>query len=244
MIGHPLRPLTRRLVYPAPVWDRVAVGDDLVETADGHALLHRPAPEGGWTVVYCHGNGSDIGTVAPLADLFQAEGVGFAAVEYPGYGPVLGRPREAALVEAAAAGVAELRRRDVPVERTVLVGESLGSAVAARLAVDGEGAGLVLVSPFTSMTAMFRTFVPRLPAFVVPDRFDTESVAERIGVPTLLLHGGEDSLVPPAMSEALGGLVPGSRRVVIEGRDHNALWDAPSQVLRQVVGFVRELARV
>lgn len=242
MSRHPLRPLTRRLVYPAPVWDRVAVGDDLVETADGHALLHRPGPANGWTVVYCHGNGSDLGTVAPLADLFEREGVGFAAVEYPGYGPVRGRLHEAGLVEAAAAGVAELRRRGVPQARTVLVGESLGSAVAARLAVDGAGAGLVLVSPFTSMTAMFRTFVPKLPAFVVPDRFDTESVAEQIEVPTLLLHGSQDTLVPPAMSEALGGLIEGSRRVVVEGRDHNTLWEAPSQVLAEVVAFVRGLA--
>ena len=63
-----------------------------------------------------------------------------------------------------------------------------------------------------------------------------------VEVPTLLLHGSEDTLVPPAMSEALGGLIEGSRRVVVEGRDHNTLWEAPSQVLAEVVAFVRELA--
>lgn len=236
------RRLIRRALYPAPAWDRVAAGDDLVETATGHALIHRSAPERGWTVVYLHGNGSDIGSIAPLGDLFEREGIGFAAPEYPGYGPVPGPAHEDGLVEAARAGMAELRRRGVPVDRTVLVGESLGSAVAARLAVDGEGVALALVSPFTSMTAMFRTFVPRLPAVFVPDRFDTESLAERIAVPTLLLHGEEDRLVPPAMSEALAEVIPDARRLTIPDRDHNTLWEPPSRLFTELVAFVRGVA--
>ncbi|GAA3602403.1 alpha/beta hydrolase [Marihabitans asiaticum] len=238
---HPLRPLTRRLVYPAPPWDPSATADRLVEVDEGTHLLHVPAPVGGPTVVYLHGNGSDIGTISPLADLVAAQGIGFAAPEYPGYGPSPGRPSEESVLAAARRGLDHLEGEGVDPAATVLVGESLGSAVAARLALDGGWAGLVLVSPFTSMTAMFRAVVRGLPERLVPDRYATEGLAAGLELPTLLLHGAEDSLVPPAMSAALAEVIPQARRVVVPGRDHNTLWEAPSQVLEEVVSFVREV---
>ena len=231
--------MLRRLIYPVPAWDPEG-GLPVETTAAGTHLVHAPAPEGGRTIVYFHGNGSDLASISPLAGLFARHGLGFAAVEYPGYGPVRGRLHEAGLVEAAAAGVAELRRRGVPQARTVLVGESLGSAVAARLAVDGARAGLVLVSPFTSMTAMVQRVVRVFPRRLVPDRWETDALVGRIDVPTLLVHGERDDLVPPAMSEQLARGISSSQRVVVPGRTHNDLWEAPSECLEVVARFATQ----
>lgn len=234
--------MLRRLIYPVPEY----AGTEHETTKGGTHLLHRPAPEAGRTVVYLHGNGSDLASIAPLAGLFTRHELGFAAIEYPGYGPAAGRPiSQAGILAAVADGLAHLRERGLAAADTVLVGESLGSSVAAHLAADGllqdgEGSGhLVLVSPFTSMTAMVRQVVRVFPRLLVPDRWETDVLAARIGVPTLLVHGAQDSIVPPQMSAALEAVIPDVRRVLIEGRDHNTLWEAPSQCLEVIAGFAR-----
>ena len=235
--------MLRRLIYPVPPF----AGADHETTQGGTHLLHRPAPAGGRTVVYMHGNGSDLGSIAPLADLFAGHGLGFAAVEYPGYGPAAGqRISQAAVLDAARDGLGHLRSAGLTAPDTVLVGESLGSSVAAHLAAedllaDDEGSGrLVLVSPFTSMTAMVRRVVRGFPRRLVPDRWETDTLVDRVTVPTLLVHGAEDSLVPPVMSATLAERIPTAQRVLIEGRDHNTLWEHPSRCLEAVAGFARE----
>lgn len=234
--------MLRRLIYPAPAYD----GAEHETTKGGTHLLHRPAPGGGRTVVYMHGNGSDLASISPLAGLFAHHGLGFAAVEYPGYGPAAGqRTTQRAILTAAVDGLTHLREQGLTSAQTVLVGESLGSSVAAHLAADGhltdgEGSGrLVLVSPFTSMTAMVRRVVRVFPRLLVPDRWETDALAPRIGVPTLLVHGAQDSLVPPKMSAALATAIPDVHRVVVDGRDHNTLWEAPSEALAVVANFAR-----
>lgn len=234
--------MLRRLIYPVPAWDP-AVGLPVETTKGGTHLVHSPAPEAGRTVVYLHGNGSDLASISPLAGLFARHGLGFAALEYPGYGPAGGRTHQAAILAAARAGLADLA---LPAERTVLVGESLGSSVAAHLAAEGrltdaEGSGrLVLISPFTSMTAMVRRVVRIFPRWMVPDRWETDTLLDRIDVPTLIVHGAADSTVPPPMSEALARGITSSRRVVIPGRTHNDLWEAPSECLEVVARFARD----
>lgn len=233
--------MLRRLIYPVPAWDP-AIALPVTTTKGGTHLVHHPAPEGGRTVVYLHGNGSDLASVSPLAELFGGEGLGFAAVEYPGYGPASGRTTQDGILSAARDGLAHL---SLPAERTVLVGESLGSSVAAHLAAEGlltddEGSGrLVLVSPFTSMTAMVQRVVRVFPRRLVPDRWETDALLERIEVPTLLVHGELDDLVPPAMSAQLERGLASALRVVVPGRTHNDLWESPSECLAAVARFAR-----
>lgn len=237
--------MLRRLIYPAPAWDN-ALAPSIETTKGGAHVLHRPAPVGGRTVVYMHGNGSDLASIGPLATLFTQQGLGFAAVEYPGYGPAAEqRISQDAILETAREGLTHLRAEGLGPAETVLVGESLGSAVAAHLAAEGAlrgGAGtgrLVLISPFTSMTAMVRRVVRVFPRRLVPDRWETEALTERIEVPTLLVHGTRDSVVPPSMSQSLAAGIPGAQRVLIEGRTHNDLWEEPSTCLETVARFAR-----
>lgn len=231
--------MLRRLIYPVPAWDP-AIGLPTSTTKGGTHLVHHPAPEGGRTVVYLHGNGSDLASISPLAGLFERHGLGFAAIEYPGYGPAGGRTRQASILAAARDGLAHL---SLPAERTVLVGESLGASVAAHLAAEGlladdEGSGrLVLISPFTSMTAMVQQVVRVFPRRLVPDRWETVALLDRIEVQTLLVHGERDDLVPPAMSAQLARGIRSAERIVIAGRTHNDLWETPSECLAAVARF-------
>ncbi|OYN91124.1 alpha/beta hydrolase [Parenemella sanctibonifatiensis] len=242
--------LVRRLIYPVPVWlprreESIAALAASTTTDNGTVVLHHRAPEGAATVTYLHGNGSDLSTIGTIAQLLRDSGLGFAAFEYPGYGPHAGEPRQAAILAAARDGLAHLRGAGVSLRRTVLVGESLGSSVAAHLAAEGqlrsedETGRLVLISPFTNMAAMVRRYTRLDPRGLVSEPWATDVTVRSITEPTLVIHGAKDTLVPPAMSRRLAAELPRATRIVVPDRKHDNLWEPPSECLAAVVDFAR-----
>jgi uncharacterized protein len=211
------------MIFPAPPQGREpAYPDNLVHTAEATFLYF-----GGKKVVaYFHGNGEDLADSVPMISLLRSLGAGVLAVEYPGYGVAGGRPSEQGAYAAAESALSWLRtEHQVGAERVVLLGQSLGSAVACEMAKRGLGARVVLISPFTSVAAMARRVFPLLPfpAMFVRHRFDTESKASAIGLPVLIIHGTEDELVPFAMGERLARVFPQAQIVPVAGGQHNDL---------------------
>ena len=60
----------------------------------------------------------------------------------------------------------------------------------------------------------------------------------RIGVPTLILWGGEDDLLPTGQADDLVAAIEGSRLLVYEGTGHLVLWERPERVAHDVTAFV------
>src|SRR5262249_25018108 len=84
---------------------------------------------------------------------------------------------------------------------------------------------LILVSPYTSITAMAAGVAPFLPArWLCPDRFDTLSKAPRIHLPTLVIHGDSDEVVPFAMGQQVAASIAGATLRVVPGGHHNDLF--------------------
>lgn len=220
----------RALVFPAPR-DRVdAESGTIVEVPGGTPMLWRSVEGGGPVVVHFHGNGEQVGELGWLGETLARSQVSFAAVEYPGYPGARGTPSEASIVAAAEKALEHLTGpMGVARERIVLSGQSLGTGVAVRLAANGWGTKLVLLSPYTSMTdvaasGLFRVFPVRL---LMRDRFDSEPLAPRIDRPVLVLHGNRDEIVPFELGQALAARFPHARFVEVRGAGHNDLWQHP-----------------
>ena len=81
------------------------------------------------------------------------------------------------------------------------MGESLGGAVVTRLAPDHPPAGLLLRSPFTELAAVAQRHFPFLPVrWLLRDRFPVADLTVGIDVPTTVVYGTADTLVPPELS--------------------------------------------
>jgi pimeloyl-ACP methyl ester carboxylesterase len=224
----------RVLLYPAPPDAPPALPADAMlltlTAADGvpaHAAYF-PAPDGARTIVLFHGNGETIAGGVDLALALRARGVGVALVEYRGYGVSSGngaRPSEEGLYRDADAVLDALAARGVGPERVTLVGISLGTGVASEMAHRGRASSLVLVSPYTSITAMAQRTAWFLPAsLLIPDRFDTLAKAPGLRVPTLVVHGDADEVIPVAMGRAVASAIPAARLHIIQGGHHNDLF--------------------
>jgi pimeloyl-ACP methyl ester carboxylesterase len=188
------------------------------------------------TVVFFHGNGSQLADLGDLVLMHQAVGLGFYAIEYPGYGVAGGAPTERAIYDAAEVALVWLRNSlSVPESMTVLEGHSLGTGVAAEMAARSHGVRLILVSPFTSMDAAAR-FHFFLAGPFVSDHFDTASKASRIALPTLIVHWRDDEVVPVTMGEELGRLFPKATVRIIERGGHGDIFGVP-EVITEVLSF-------
>lgn len=204
--------------------------------------LYVPARDGAPTIVHFHGNGEDLVDQVPLARLFRRSGLGFFAIEYPGYGLARDTATSEAWIYADAdAALARLRELGVPAQSTVLQGMSLGTGVAVEMALRGHGSRLVLLAPYTSMVDMARRVAPFLPArWILRDRYDTAAKAPRVDLPTLVIHGTRDEVIPVEMGKRVSALLPSSRLVLVEGGGHNDLWSLhQGRVAAEIIGFSR-----
>ncbi|MFD9697923.1 alpha/beta hydrolase [Lentzea sp. NPDC059081] len=233
----------RKLVYfpspgPLPSAEDVLPGgrDVRLVTADGLLLggWHFEVPDAPATVIVFPGNGGNRAGRAPIAEELTARGLSVLLFDYRGYGDNQGKPSEEGLTWDARAA---LDLVDGPV---VFFGESLGAAVAAELATHRAPKGLVLRSPFTSLAAVGSHHYPWLPVRMLLQ--DTYPVLERVSaldVPTVVLLGTADSVVPPAQSREVA---TAARATLVEvaGADHNdEVLSSGPQVIDAIVSVSR-----
>ena len=238
----------RAALFPAPeeLGDVSVSGGELrvLRADDGmavHAIELAPPP-GGRVVAYFHGNNDTIGQSGGLAMDLRRRGLGSMLVEYRGYGVSRpGTPSERGLYLDAKAALDALAGEGITADRIVLWGSSLGTGVAAEMARLGRGAVLVMVSPYTSIPELGEHYLPFLPAgVIVVDRFDTLGKAAQIVVPTLIVHGSADEVVPYRMGEELSRSIAGARLVTVVGGHHNDLFRLDgTRLMHTIVEFAQ-----
>jgi pimeloyl-ACP methyl ester carboxylesterase len=207
--------------------------------------LVRPAAPPAPFLLFFGGNAMGLSSCQEVLALSSGDAPwGLAAFAYRGYDGSGGRPTEAGLLADAEAIAAWLERtHDAPPARLVVMGQSLGTGIAAHLAAHlarrgTPAAGLVLLSPFMSMARVFAEQVPLVPiGWAAPDPYRTDRLAPDLPAPVLLIHGTDDALIRPAHGRELAALL-GSRGRLLElaGREHNDLWSD-----RRTVAAIRGL---
>ena len=225
------RAVARRFLFPTQDVRRVAPLAGFVEhrlvARDGIVVraLELRAASGALVVVHFHNNREVAEHTAGVARELATRGLGVLLVEYRGYGASTeASPSEEGLYADAEAALDLLAARGVAPERIVLWGTSLGSGVAAEMARRGRGGRLVLVTPYTSIPDLVTDVVPFLPAsLLVADHFDTLAKAPSIAVPTIVVHGDADEVVPFRMGERVAAAIPGARLLRIAGGHHGDL---------------------
>ncbi len=226
--------LQRRMIYfpdsgvPPPAGSVLPGAREVtVRTEDGLDLGAWSVPPTGadrnLTVLVLPGNAGSRLLRAPLADRLAAEGFTVLLLDYRGYAGNPGSPSEDGLLADARAAVRHLAAAGSPPERTIYFGESLGAAVAARLAVEHPPAGMVLRSPFTDLAAVGSRHYPFLPVrLLLQDRFPVAEPVASVRAPTAVVYGSRDTTVPPELSAAVASAAAGLvRRVEVAGADHN-----------------------
>ena len=273
--------LQRKLVFPGQMvfrnvqldvastgWDPKRLRDVTYRTADGLDL-------GGWLsladpstselpaaaarrplAVYFGGNAGTRRMRLGSIDMLNEIGLNVLIVDYRSFAGNPGRPSEEAFI-ADGIGLVERFQKDwsVPDDQIVLVGESLGGAVATAVAAARCDAGhppaaLVLKATFASMTETAGFHYPFLPVnLMLIDRFPSDERIGRVTCPLLQFHGSRDRVVPYEHGVRLFSLAPDrsatgfeKRLITLPQSGHNDMqYVAAGDLERETERFLRDI---
>ena len=210
---------------PCPAWLNLPEGYRQVDlrTSDGLRLkaLYRPASPAQSTLLFFHGNADSALTGVDLLAPQVAEGYGAMLVEFRGYCGNPGSPDEQGLYRDGEAAARWLDGQGVMPNKLIIVGYSLGTGVAAKIASDTKPAGLILIAAYASMGQVASDHFPLAPArWLIKDRFPTIDRVRQIDAPILILHGANDTMVYPSNAIALSRARPEATLVMVPGEGH------------------------
>lgn len=221
------------MLFPAPSYSRATFDAKAprrgarpvaIPAADGLSLYGWYTPSDGERLaIYFHGNASTPAEASRLREHYVPRGYAILAPTYRGYGPNEGLPSEAALIEDARAvwRYATEELGHVPAE-IVLHGRSLGGGVATALAAEVRPRALVLECTFASVRDVAAERYPIYPiGWLLRHPFDSVARAPRVSVPTLVVHGDADRVVPIAHGRRLAQAFPNARYVEVAGEGHD-----------------------
>ena len=236
--------------YPQGDWRPPGVNfeDAEFQAADGTRLhgwyAHRQDARA--VVLFCHGNAGNVTHRAhTLAALHDLAGVSALVFDYRGYGKSQGKPTEEGVLDDARAAREWLAEKEgIAQSDVVLMGRSLGGALAVDLAAKDGAPALVLESTFTSVADVGAYHYPWLPVrALLRTRLDSVAKIGRYGGPLLQSHGDADTIVPYRFGQELFQAARGPKSfLTIPGGDHN---DAqPADYYRALAEFLDALPAV
>ena len=215
-----------------------------IDTEDGETLHNWwiPAEEAVGTVVFFHGNAGNISGRVGTANFFHEHDMNVLLVSYRGYGRSTGSPSEEGLYyDADAAWQYLTEERDLAPASILVSGRSLGSAPATYLASRTAPGGLLLESPFTSLTDVGARAYPILPVRLL-SRFEFDNAARiaQVNAPVLMIHSPDDEVVPYDLGRTLYAAASEPKTFVDIQGGHNAMRTDQSAYQQAVRTFIRE----
>ncbi len=194
-------------------------------------------------LLFFHGNTGQIALFAPAMKTYADAGYTVYMSEYRGFGGTPGDFTQQALYEDAQAAYDFLHdalgHRDI-----IAYGYSMGTAAAAAAAGKRAVSGLILAAPFYSLKKIAGEKNIPLATMALKYELPSYSFIKNYRRPLLVVHGDEDTLIPPQHGQDLFALAPAKDKtlMLMKGQSHNALFfgdKAHTAVLGWLAAFKR-----
>ena len=156
------------------------------------------------TLLFFHGNAGRLDNrIYKLNEISNLD-LNYLIVAYRGFSGNAGKPSEFGLYKDANESKKWLNQNGVRDEDIILYGESLGTAIAIDMGQNFRLSGIILESPFTSMTKLAKKYYPFLPInLLLKDKYENLKKIKNINFPVLVMHGKKDKIVPFSMGKTI-----------------------------------------
>jgi uncharacterized protein len=202
-----------------------------IDTDDGnklHGLLFTAVQSRG-VILYLHGNAGALDGWGDVASTYLQLHYDVLLLDYRGYGKSGGAiESEKQLAQDVQRAydylLGKYQERDI-----VVLGYSLGSGLAAKVASVNRPRLLIMQAPYYSLTDMMRHSFPFLPTFLLKYKLSTHDVITACQMPVVLFHGDQDEVIPYSQSLKLKELLkPGDTLITLQGIGHNGMTSMPA----------------
>lgn len=205
-------------------------------------------------ILFFHGNGETVRDYDDIGTLYTGQGLNFLVADYRGYGWSSGTPTAVSLVSDSRIiyrKAAAWFKENEYTGKIFVMGRSLGSACAIDLALEFNDSvsGLIIESGFAETIPLMLTLGINLSSMDISedDCFNNLVKISSIILPTFILHGQRDSLIPLRHAEQLHA-ASGARTKelqIVPGADHNSVIAVTGILYFQAIrGFINKVTGV
>lgn len=218
--------------------------EDVTFTTEDNILLHGwyvPADTADQTVLYFHGNAGNISGRLQTIQLLHGLGYNVFIFDYRGYGRSEGSPSEEGTYKDAEAAWDYLSNdRSIANSEIIIMGRSLGGAIASWLAVHKTPMAVIIESTFTSAQDLGADLYPWLPVrWLLKYDYNTLENIQRIDVPLFMAHSKDDEIVPYHHGKQLFEAAGDPKNFVeLQGSHGSGFWETGEKYRNALKNFL------
>lgn len=199
-----------------------------IKTDDGidlHGLLFSVENSKG-LIFYLHGNAGSLSSWGRVAENYTDLNYDVFIIDYRGYG------KSGGSISSEKQFFSDVQRaydnliKNYDENKIIVLGYSIGSGPAAKVASDNNPKLLILQAPYYNLPDLMRKFYPLIPTFFLKYKFRTDKYTKECKMPVVIFHGDLDEVIYYGSSLKLQKLFkPGDRLITLKGQGHNGMAD-------------------
>ena len=177
-------------------------------------------------VFYLHGNAGSLDTWGDIAGLYLQNNYDFFIIDYRSFGKSTGKiDKEKDMYNDIQAVYDSLQSQfNYPEKNIVVIGYSIGTCFATKLAAENNPKQLILKAPYYSIPNLVNQYYKVVPHFLVKYKLPTWKYLKQVKTPVTIFHGDADKTIPIKSSYKLKKLLkPEDQLIVMPGQNHNGI---------------------
>lgn len=199
-----------------------------IKTEDGtviNGLLFKADSSQG-LIFYLHGNAGSLRTWGDVAQTYLALNYDVFIPDYRGFGKSSGEIDGEDLFFSDVQTLYNEMKKKYSEEKIIVLGYSIGTGPAAKIASTNKPRMLILQAPYYSLSDMMTHEYPGVPTFLLKYRFATNEYIKTCTMPIVIFHGDKDEVIYHESSVKLRELCKsGDTLITLNGQGHNGMTD-------------------
>lgn len=177
-------------------------------------------------IFYLHGNAGSLKTWGNVAESYTSRNYDIFIPDYRGFGKSEGYIQsQEQLIDDCQVLYNDIRR-EYNENKIIILGYSIGTGIATKLASNNNCKELILQAPYYSLIDMMKQSYPLLPTFLLKYKLETNKYLKNCKMPVVIFHGDADELISYHSSLRLEQQFKrGDTLIILKNQGHNNFTD-------------------
>lgn len=179
-------------------------------------------------IFYLHGNAGSLDSWGQVAKTYTDLHYDVFMLDYRGYGKSEGSINGQGQFFEDIQIAYDLLKKSYSENKIIVLGYSIGTGLAAKVASTNNPKLLILQAPYFSLIDMMRHTYPIIPTFILKYKFQTDEYIKDCKMPVVIFHGNQDEVIYYGSSQKLKeGFKKQDTLITLNGQGHNDMTDNP-----------------
>jgi len=176
-------------------------------------------------IFYLHGNAGSLRTWGFVAETYTALNYDVFILDYRSFGKSEGEINSQAQLFEDNQLMYDAFKKQYAEEKIIILGYSIGTGMAAKLASDNHPQQLILQAPYYNLTDLMRQKFSLAPTFLLKYKFATNKYLTHCAMPITIFHGTQDAVIPYESSIKLKAEFDKIKLITLNGQGHGGITD-------------------